>query len=88
MKTVAFTLLAAALLALAFAVVAGLLGGTYAFAGLMTIIYAKVIPTDVVSLVTLTNSFVRVGLLIAGACAALSGLCAFVARHYEPSPRG
>jgi hypothetical protein len=88
MKTVAFALLGAALLAVAFAVVAGLTGGFYAVVGANTLIFTKQVPSDIVSLVTLTNSFVRFGLFTAAGCAALSGLLAWAGHNYEPSPKG
>jgi hypothetical protein len=88
MKTGSFIFLGAALLAVAFAVVAGLWGGSYACLGISTIIATKTVPSEVVSVVTLTNSFVRFGLFTAAGCAALSGLLAWAGHNYEPSARG
>jgi hypothetical protein len=87
MKNLAFVSLLVALIFVAASIVTGLTGYSYAVLGLIPALYTKHVSNEVVSLVTGTNSLIRIELLGAVALATLSCTLRSMAVSTTPSSK-
>lgn len=87
MKNLAFVSLMATLIFVVAAIITGLYGYSYALLGLIPALHTKHVSDEVVSLVTGTNSLIRIELLGAIAFATLSCTLRSMAVTTTPSPK-